>query len=1741
MSQERLEFVISAKVDLQKALAEIMKISDVMDDVSQGTKSFGDAMEELQPAVANVANSLERAATPMSSLSKDMQEMQKRTQAAAKEFAKLNEAATLMGSDGTGVDVLEAFSPEQLEEVKAFTNFMNANLPKAIAQAERETAKLDASTKRVLESMSREGLQQAAEGLSAVEAAQLRVNSAREQQARASRAMDSAEDTKALTIAQNEYAKATDEVVRAQTALNRAKDAKKRDDDREEARKAREQERALNELAKSQERLNETKRKADYANAVEELGRESAATIRLREAKDQLKAAEEAYNNAKTSGDIKAQTAANNQYEIAVKEAANAQREFNNAHRESSNQLPRLRYALYDASAAANQLGMALSGMSIGPMGVAINMNHQFADVIRTTETYMDNTGAATNRLKGSFNDLYRSMPASWSDLTDIGTLSGQLGIASENVAEFSRLVAMFSTTTGVSVEASAEAFGRLSELLNVAAYEYQNLGSAILAVGVNSVATENEIISISQNIAGIASTVGMTADEVIGLSSAFASIGTAPELTRGTVTRLFTQIINATAEGGEKLEAFARVSGMSASAFAKLWGEDATAAVLRLVEGLGHLEGHGAVDALKEMGITSVRDVPNLLKLSQNYELLAESIAIAGDGFERGALLQEHYGVVAETLQSKLVILKNSFATLIAAFGEGGRVFAPFIDLLSDIVNGFARIVETPVGAFAATAVVGLTALLGVTALFAAKIIQSVANMQAFKTSLIELSRNMGISTVATNVDTAAKNANAAATTRMGIANATTTKSVWGLTKAIGQSAAGAKVLRTALAGVGAAGGIGLAVTAVVALVERMRSANREAKELLGTMDNLSSAIAMDTADWEQGLATPIRTLKVAVEDVAPEVREMNEAFIAITSSSSSTKTGLEGVAGAADKVKEATDGMTIALGKNTVTAMTNALAANEDFMKSLREGATALHETGFNMTDYIEATLKGAGVEYLQVMIDEMDAARSLLAEESSKLQTTSEEDVKRITEIGEEMAVLLNATNALKAMKTGSEEATTAIENMTWAQNIQAAGAKLLTDQINEGDDALISATQSLKEFVSQFDAPDSIHAMQGALYDLTQSLLENGATIDAYTAEGRANFNALQSTLDTLWTQAGGDAVQFANGLAEMFAYIGGAGIELGGDVEYLYEIMATTFGQAYGVDLDTSTARKSIQAFITEAIKALEVMAALEKRAISNLNSSIRGGGGPLDNTFDRETQNAIANAHKQQMDAHRQTLSGYTSQINALKQLRDSINTAGVEGAKAGRKINDALAGRGRSGGGRGGRGGSGANKAREDVKNLKKELRTLTDYANDLASVWDRAFNLRYSGDQTFDAITSSVRDIADRFEQAENRVRDLRLELNRLNADLTGLKAELSQQKYFLSIALEYGDNKRAEQIQANIADLTAEIAEKQRDVTSTNKDLKKAQEDTSRSLTGNSNAAIQNRRDLESLVKEYQNHIKALADSGMGAAELEKRTKELEREFVKQATQLGYNKKEIDKYTAAFKDITVAIKNVPRNVTIGANANPAITALNEFLARARNSSANVNLKASMPKNIGATGGTFSPSSINSRGGLSVSNVHSRGGANVSDLKVRRLISGTGSHILTLNALRAKGGPIHHLATGGVAGLHPGRPVGTDTVPAWLTPGEYVIRKAAVDYYGMQHFDALNSMKAPRYYAQGSSQSAPVTSAGSRGYESIDLSLRSLQTLARLVRPYVQIGDQVIAGAANRSAQKGTAVGSY
>lgn len=350
------------------------------------------------------------------------------------------------------------------------------------------------------------------------------------------------------------------------------------------------------------------------------------------------------------------------------------------------------RYALYDVSSTLGIMGAALAGAAVGTSAVAIAWERDFAQVQRTTGV----TGAGVGKLRDQIVDLAQTMPVAFGDLAQIATLGGQLGVAEGNIASFTETVAKFSAVTDLSVDAAATAFGRLDALLPDVDGNFDALGSSIAKVGVNSVATESQIVNIATQISSMGAFAGLTADQVVGLSGALASVGAAPELSRGTVTRLFTEMSEAVSEGGDKLEGFAKVAGVSSAQFAESFGTARFGPVFQsFVEGLNDTTRNGgnAVAMLDELGIKSVRDVPLLLRLAGAGQLLGDSFDDAADGFQNATELNRQYGIIADTASAQIQRLINSVLSLFDSIGRAN--LGPITDSISFLADAFANLTD--------------------------------------------------------------------------------------------------------------------------------------------------------------------------------------------------------------------------------------------------------------------------------------------------------------------------------------------------------------------------------------------------------------------------------------------------------------------------------------------------------------------------------------------------------------------------------------------------------------------------------------------------------------------------------------------------------------------------------------------------------------------------------------------------------------------------------------------------------------------------------------------------------------------------------------------------------------------------------------------------------------------------------------------------------------------------------------
>ena len=1202
--------------------------------------------------------------------------------------------------------------------------------------------------------------------------------------------------------------------------------------------------------------------------------------------------------------------------------------------------LSNTRYALYDAAQAYIGLAGAMGGPAIAAITFNTVFEKSFSSVRRTTLV----TGQELESLRADLVALSTSMPTSFDSLAQIATIGAQLGVATRDIENFTKLVSQFSATTNVSVEETSKGLGRLAQLTKTAGYEYENLGSAIYQVGVTSVATEKEILDMASEIATSGNLAGFANYQIVALAGALASLGVQPEAARGSLMRIFNTIETGATSGGEKLEKLAQISGMTSAEFAKTWGSDAQAAFTAFVNGLSNIQKQGGNtnSVLKDLGVSAVRDIRTMEILANNTGIYANALKESESAYASGTALQEGYAIQMQNLADKMVILGNVLKAIADSVGQG---FAPILlsaaDAAKRLADAFLLIVNNPVGKFFAVLAVGVAAAgaaalawQGIMALVKAGVIALTVSFQGIRENasllsggLVELTREF------LNTSYAMAGTNAAARST-GTTLAATATEAYVAQRALEGSGQGARLATAAMKGFKltlASTGVGLALMAIPEIInqigEAFKSNSEKAQDFFGSFDNLDSAIAKDTEIWKEN-GESIRTIKGEVSDAAAKTTE----YSSVVSDAGLTQ---KSFGGETDTATAAIKNQTIALGANSKAAYVNYLAQNKDFSDAYTQSREELKKLGFDMSTYLDATLKGTGEAYIQSLrsklVDLRDAAEMAPVGAGSTRTQQENEQIKRYRDL----------IGLLDRMSQGSAQLDTKSRELANSQLFAADAGVDLTGGLKQEGDTAGETAGKLSELVAESTKTVSATvSIQKAVYDLTSSLAENGNAFTSYTEAGRNNLDALSSTLETLAKSAGDNTDEFAANLIGVVETLQASGTEITGELDYLVDLMQTTFGNAWGVNVDTTAARTDLAAFIAQTIAALRQRAELER---SNAASALSLGDWAGYNRAliaAKAAEQGVANAERVQSAAAKAAANGTNSLSEAQKKQAGS------------------------------------ADKANKSSKSLSKTVRTMTDYMSDLKKVVSSAFDFRFGLDQAKrdlsdaqDSIKDTIADFqaymsatnlsdgtADQlaamgsaYSLAASEIADAAQRILDAQASLSENRADRGIAQYQLGVAVQYGDELRAAKLRAKIADLDAESLK-------INRELASAQQDMSQAQTSTANSASEQ---METLTQKWQDYILELINSGASTKTVNKAMADAKANIQNLGTQMGMSSSNIQKYVGGINDVKKAIDKVPKKLTVSASTDPATRAIKEFLVSKELNS----LKSGVNVPIGAT----------------------------------------------------------------------------------------------------------------------------------------------------------------------------------
>ena len=416
---------------------------------------------------------------------------------------------------------------------------------------------------------------------------------------------------------------------------------------------------------------------------------------------------------------------------------------------------------------------------AIGAAKAAISYEDAFAGVRKT----VDGTETQLSQLSDAIRNMAKEMPTSANEIASVAEAAGQLGIKTPDVAEFTKVMVMLGDTTNLSATEAATQLARLANITGMSASEYSNLGACIVDLGNNFATTEAEITTMALRLAGAGAQIGMSEADILGLATALSSVGIEAEAGGSAFSKVMVKMQLATVQGGQALEDFAKVSGMTADEFKNKFETDATGAIVAFIQGLAGMDDQGisAIETLDEMGLTEVRLRDALLRSANSADIFTNAIDTANNAWGENTALTEEAAKRYETVQSRIEILKNKIYDLGISLGEKLLPYVEeFIDWAANLVEWFGNLDEgtqqwiLKLGLLSAAVGVGVT-LLG-------KFTSGIGSVTSGIGSIIELIgkwalKQAGVSTALGGTTTALSGMSTATSTAAGGLGAVSTK----------------------------------------------------------------------------------------------------------------------------------------------------------------------------------------------------------------------------------------------------------------------------------------------------------------------------------------------------------------------------------------------------------------------------------------------------------------------------------------------------------------------------------------------------------------------------------------------------------------------------------------------------------------------------------------------------------------------------------------------------------------------------------------------------------------------------------------------------------------------------------------------------------------------------------------------------------------------------------------------------
>lgn len=351
------------------------------------------------------------------------------------------------------------------------------------------------------------------------------------------------------------------------------------------------------------------------------------------------------------------------------------------------NRTQRLHKNLNKISAATGVAATAIAGGLLMSAKSAIEFQDQLADVAKTTGL----EGKALEDYGNSILDLAKTTRSSIDDLTKIGAIAGQLGIAPENLAEFTKQANEFAVALGGDyaggVEEAISSVGKLNKLFKDTktlnpAESLQRTGSVLNHLSSVGSATASNMNDFLIRMGALPDALKPSYTETAALGATLEELGLNSEVASSGLTNLLIK-------AGVGVGAFAQQMKISSKSAQDLLNNNPAQFAVQFAKSFKGLNAVQIAKRLDDLNIKSNEVTKVIGLLSSGSELYTERLVQSNDAMREATSLTMEYATKNDTVAAKLKIAENNFEAMKITLGtQLLPVLAELLEMIMPIMS---------------------------------------------------------------------------------------------------------------------------------------------------------------------------------------------------------------------------------------------------------------------------------------------------------------------------------------------------------------------------------------------------------------------------------------------------------------------------------------------------------------------------------------------------------------------------------------------------------------------------------------------------------------------------------------------------------------------------------------------------------------------------------------------------------------------------------------------------------------------------------------------------------------------------------------------------------------------------------------------------------------------------------------------------------------------------------------------